>query len=252
MTTWVQRLLVANVIMFFLSMTVPGVMQVLALVPALIPRRPWTVLTYMFLHAGLAHIAFNMLALYFFGPRLEARLGSSRFLALYLISGLVAAAASAIMTPYAAVVGASGAVYGVMLGFARYWPTDPVHIWGVLPVPARWLVIGMTVLSFWGGFGGGGGRVAHFAHLGGFLGGFLYLAWVDRRSAAAQFRKKAAPPSGPSRSTPDEIARWSRIRLDDLHPVNREEAERLLQKAMLGGTSLTPDERAFLNRMSAG
>jgi membrane associated rhomboid family serine protease len=75
--------------MFLLSNALPSVLPTLVLVPALIPVRPWTLVTYMFLHAGLWHLAFNMLALYFFGPRVEARLGGQHFLALYGVSGLV-------------------------------------------------------------------------------------------------------------------------------------------------------------------
>lgn len=250
MTPWVQRLLIANVVMFFLSGVVPGLVRALILVPAAMLVRPWTVVTYMFLHGGLMHLLFNMLALYFFGPRLEARLGSRRFLQLYFVSGFVAALAS-LLTPFAAIVGASGAIFGVMLGYARYWPREPVYIYGVLPVPARWLVIGMTVLSLWGGFGGGRSGIAHFAHLGGFIGGLLYLWWMDRHSPAAKFKAQAAPPA-PGRVSALDLARWAAIRLEALHPVNRDEAQRLLQKIAAGAAELTADERAFLDRVSRG
>ena len=154
MTSWVQRLIVLNVGMFLLSIALPAVPQALVLVPALIPMRPWTLVTYMFLHAGPWHLAFNMLALYFFGPRVEARLGGQHFLALYGVSGLVGALASLAFQPHAAIVGASGAVFGVMLGYARYWPRALMYIWGVVPIQARWFVVGMTALSLFGGFGG--------------------------------------------------------------------------------------------------
>jgi rhomboid family protein len=247
-TPWVQRLIAANVGMFLLTNAVPGVAQALVLIPALIPQRPWTVVTYMFLHAGLWHLVFNMIALYFFGPRVEARLGGQQFLTLYGLSGLVGALASLIFTPHAGIVGASGAIFGVMLGYARYWPTALIYIWGVVPIQARWFVIGMTALSLFGGFGGLEAGVAHFAHLGGFLGGFLYLNWVDRRSPAARFRARVAPPAAIDPSAPEQ---WAKIRLEDLHPVNREEVERLLRKSAAGGiASLTPDERAVLDRFS--
>jgi membrane associated rhomboid family serine protease len=249
-TPWVQRLIVINVGMFLLSSVAPAVPQALVLVPALIPGRPWTVVTYMFLHAGVWHLGFNMLALYFFGPRVEARLGGRQFLSLYGISGLVGALASLAFTPRAAIVGASGAIFGVMLGYARYWPRALIYIWGVVPIQARWFVIGMTALSLFGGFGGVQAGVAHFAHLGGFLGGFAYLQWVDRRSKAARFRTGGAVfPVQPLDAAASE--QWANIRLDELHPVNREEVERLLKKsAAEGAASLTADERAVLNRFS--
>ena len=244
MTPWVKRLIAMNVGMYLLSGAVPAVPQALVLIPALILTRPWTVVTYMFLHAGVWHLAFNMLALYFFGPRVEARLGGRHFLSLYGISGLVGALASLAFTPHAAIVGASGAIFGVMLGYARYWPTALIYIWGVVPIQARWFVIAMTALSLFGrGLQPG---VAHFAHLGGFLGGFLYLTWVDRRSPAARFRMRVAEPVEPGDS-----AQWANIRLDELHPVNREEVARLLKKSATDGiASLSQDERAVLNRFS--
>jgi hypothetical protein len=109
-------------------------------------------------------------------------------------------------------------------------------------------VIGMTALSLFGGFGGMQAGVAHFAHLGGFLGGFGYLSWLERRSPAARFRAKLAETPGP-RDPSSESAQWARIRLEDLHPVNREEVERLLKKSA-AGASLTPEERAALNRFT--
>lgn len=250
MTPWVRTLLTANIVMFFATATFPGLFRALVLFPPLVIIRPWTVVTYMFLHAGLGHLFFNMLGLFFFGSRLEDRLGGRHFLTLYLVSGLVGAVASLIFTPRAAVVGASGAIFGVMLGYARYWPRDLVLIWGIFPVQARWLVVGMTVLSLGQGFGGAGGNVAHFAHLGGFLGGLLYLVWLERRSPARQFRVQASAQTRGGSGA--DLERWKSIRPDGLHPLNREELERLQQKIAAGeASSLTPDERAFLNRLAA-
>jgi membrane associated rhomboid family serine protease len=248
MTPWVRNLLLGNVVMFFLSQSLPGV-EALMLVPALIPVRPWTAVTYMFLHDGLSHLLFNMLGLYFFGSRLEARLGGRRFLFLYFISGLTAALVSIIFTPTAHIVGASGAIFGIMLGYAKYWPRDLVYIWGVFPVQARWLVAGMTVLELLGSRNPSSG-IAHFAHLGGFVGGLLYLWWADRRSPATRFRAKATPPARPGGSA--DLERWKTIRPDGLHPVNRQELERLQQVIAAGDAALlTPDERAFLDRLSS-
>ncbi len=250
MTPWVSRLISANAVMFLVSASAPVVQLRLSLVPVLVPQAPWTPVTYMFLHAGIGHLFFNMLALFFFGPRLEARLGSRNFLTLYLVSGLVAALLSAVFTPMARIVGASGAVYGVLLGFARYWPRDVIYIWGVLPIEARVLVGLMTALSLWGGVSGSGSGVAHFAHLGGFLGGYLYLKLMERRSGAARFRAKAQPTAVTSPGGAD-VARWRRIDRATIHPLNRDEVDRLLDKiSAMGIASLTPDERAFLDRFS--
>ena len=88
MTQWVRTLIIANVVVFFVQATVPGITGALAFVPMLALYRPWTILTYMFLHGGFQHILFNMLALYFFGPDVETRLGSKRFITLYTLSGI--------------------------------------------------------------------------------------------------------------------------------------------------------------------
>lgn len=246
MTPWVTRLLLANGAMFLLA-GFPGVSGALVLVPGLVLIRPWTVVTYMFLHADLMHLLFNMLGLYFFGPRLESRLGSRRFLTLYLVSGIAGALLS-VFTPRAAIVGASGALFGVYYGYAHFWPRDRILIWAVIPVEARVLVIIMTVLALYGGVAGGGG-VAHFAHLGGFLGGFLYLRLSERYSAAARFRARTEPTGKASAS---DFARWRGINPDTMHPVNRGEYERVMQKiADQGVAALTPAERAFLDRFSA-
>jgi membrane associated rhomboid family serine protease len=244
----VTFLIIANTAMLLLEGTLPGVVRAFVLVPALIPYRPWTVVTYLFLHAGFGHLFFNMLALYFFGPRLEARIGGGHFIGLYLTSGIVGALLS-LVTPLAQIVGASGAVFGVMLGFAQYWPRDSIYIWGLVRIEARWLVILMTVMALFGGFTGQQG-IANFAHLGGFAGGFLYLRWMELRSPAKRFR--AAATRAP-RGSESDLARWRKVRPDGLHPVNREEYERVMAKVELAGAaSLTPDERAFLDRFSAG
>ena len=251
MTPWVTRLIMANVAMFFLTRLAPQAAYQFAFVPALALWRPWTIVTYMFLHAGLGHLFFNMLALYFLGPRLEQHLGARSFLWLYLLSGLMGGVLS-IVTPFVAIVGASGAVYGVMLGFAYYWPRAVLHIWGVLPVEARWLVVALTGLSLWMGISGGG-NIAHFAHLGGFLGSFLYLRWLEYKSPARQFKKKAAAgvrPKGTHAGT--DLQRWQAIQRDRLHEVNQSELDRTLDKISASGIeSLTPEERAFLDRFAA-
>jgi len=252
MTPWVLRLLLANAVMYFLTlMRVP--MNALVLVPNQVLSHPWTPITYMFLHANLMHIFFNMLVLFIFGPRVEMRLGSRQFLGLYFTSGLMGAALS-IFTPGVGIIGASGAVFGVQLAFAYYWPRERIYIWGVLPIEAWFLVLILTVMALGGAMGFGGGGIAHFAHLGGFLGGFLYLKWWEHRSPAARFRAKARPVAARRRGggSASDVRRWGEIKREDMHPVNREELDRVLDKISAKGiSSLTDDERAFLERFSA-
>lgn len=244
MTPVVRALLLANVAVFFLQSTLPGLANAFVFVPQLILTRPWTIVTYMFLHGGFTHILFNMIALFFFGPRVEARIGSRPFTTLYFLSGITGALLSFLLAPRAPIIGASAGVFGVMLAFAHFWPHERIYIWGVLPVPARILVIATTVLALWGGFGGGQSGVAHFAHLGGYVGAFAYLHWLDRRRKGFRRRVEAAPPEATRRAA----SGWKRIDMTRIHEVNREEVNRILDKISAQGVeSLTPQERIFLS-----
>src|SRR3989442_15968684 len=107
--------------MFFLEQGNPGLVQSLELVPALIPTHPWTVVTYMFLHAGGAHLLFNILGLYFFGPRVGLVIGGNRFLALYFNRGIAGGLASLLAATGDLVCGA-GAVLRLLYAYAHYWP----------------------------------------------------------------------------------------------------------------------------------
>jgi len=252
-TSWVLRLILANIIVFFLEKSSPQVLDLFVLVPAEGLTRPWTFVTYMFLHDpnGLAHILFNMLSLWFFGPRLEDRLGGRAFLGLYFSSGVMGALLSLLFTPHAAIIGASGAVFGVLLGYAWFWPRDQMMIWGVIPIEARYMVVLMTVLALWGGFSGGGG-IAHFAHLGGFLGGYFFLRLLQRSSPSQRFKRQSQPAARKLETTSGAMDRWKRISRDGLHEVNRDELDRILDKiSAMGIGSLTPGEREFLDRFSA-
>ncbi len=243
MTPIVRLLLVVTISAYLLQNQLPYVANRLVFFPPIVLEQPWSPITYMFLHGGWSHLFFNMLALFFFGPRVESRLDSKRFTVLYFVSGLSGAAISALFSPLSPIIGASAGVFGVMLAFAYYWPHEPVHIWGVIPVPARILVIATTALSLWSGFGNSRGGIAHFAHLGGYLGAYLYLRWISRKQDS--FRKKHdATPVKDSLN----IETLRKIDSSQLHPLNREELERILSKASLTGTaSLTVGERQFLS-----
>ena len=247
MTPWVKRILLANVAVFFVQLTVSGATTFLAFIPSM-PWRVWSFVTYMFAHSttSITHILFNMLVLYFFGPRVEERLGSNHFIRLYFASGIMGAILSIVFNQGGYIIGASGAVFGVQLAFAKYWPRERIYIWGILPVEAWLLVVVTTVLALWGGFVGGGGGVAHFAHLGGYLGSWLYLIWMERRSPARAWKTKLEKPARKV-----EIGNWQRIDTKSIHEVNRAEVDRILDKISAKGVeSLTPQERTFLSHFA--
>ncbi len=162
--------------------------------------RPWQLLTYMFLHAGVLHILFNMFALWMFGVEIEERWGTRHFVTYYFICG-VGGGVLQIVLPLLIhiisverggfggrfaplpVVGASGAVYGILLAFGMMFPNRLIYIpllFIPIGIPARMLVVIYAVISIVGGMGGSGG-VAHFAHLGGMLVGYLYIKWQQRQ-----------------------------------------------------------------------
>ena len=243
MTPAVRLLLTANVAAFVLQNAYPQVQYFGVFSPRFILLQPWTLITYMFLHGSFTHILFNMLGLWFFGPRVEDRMGTRRFTTMYFLSGMTGALLSFILSPGASLVGASAGVFGVMLCFARYWPDHPIHIWGIIPVPARILVIITTVGAIWSGFGGRGGNIAHFAHLGGYAGAYLYMRWLERGRHKWKQKVEAVPPAAVK-----AIDDWKQIDLAKIHSVNRDEVKRLLEKIAADGIgALTPQERLFLS-----
>ena len=251
MTKWVSTIIMANIAVFALQYLVPGVTDLLILTPAEALERPWTLFTYMFVHAGFWHIFWNMLLLYILGPRVETLLGGQRFATLYVLSGLGGALLSFLPMSYGhSILGASGAVYGVVTAYARVWPRDRIYIWGILPIQAWWIVAFVAGLSIAGGMGLVDPGTAHLAHLGGIFVGYFYMGWLARNSAAKRFQRQASVVIPVANDT-EALRRWNAIPVAQLHELNRGEVLRLLEKVRTQGTkSLSLDERATLDRFS--
>jgi membrane associated rhomboid family serine protease len=184
-----QWLLIANVAIFFLSSTGAVPVDAFALWP---PGQfdsgfaPWQLVTYSFLHASLGHIFFNMLALYMFGGEIE-RLFGTRWYTLYYFACVVTAALThLVVTSWmgaapAPMVGASGGIYGLLLAFGIYFPHRRVLLlFPPIPLPARVFVFGFAALELFFGITQTAAGVAHFAHLGGMLGGWLMIQYRRR------------------------------------------------------------------------
>jgi len=168
-------------------------------------------------------------------------MGGNRFLTLYFISGIVGALFSIVLG--VPVIGASGAVMGVSLAFAKFWPRQQVLIWGVLPIEARWLVLIYAAIDILGFAGYGTRGIANLAHLGGFAGALLYLLYLERRQGARRFKAVATPKVSDS-----VLGGWQKVDRNSIHAVNREEVDRILDKINATGiASLTPQERQFLS-----
>ncbi len=147
----------------------------------------WQFVTYMFLHSGFTHLFFNMFALWMFGRTLEYELGSRRFLVYYMVCGIGAALLQMAVAGlageyYFTMVGASGAVMGLLLAFGVIHPNERIFIFPLpFPIKAKWFVVGYAVVELFQGWGGFNSGVAHFAHVGGMLWGLLLLLWWRKR-----------------------------------------------------------------------
>jgi len=153
--------------------------QLLGIVPLLVWQKGflWQLVTYMFVHGGLFHILFNMFALWMFGSDLERLWGARRFLSFYFFCGIGAGLLTLIVTPHAAIptVGASGAIYGILLAYAIYFPHRRILFYFLIPVPVRIFVIIIGLIAFVNSLASPGSGIAHVAHLGGMVFGWLYL-----------------------------------------------------------------------------
>lgn len=265
LTPWVKRLLIANSVVF-LVMWILGarsafVVEWFAFFPSSeFLTRPWGALTYMFLHGDVWHVLINMLILFFFGPPLESRWGSGEFLKYYILCGLGGVALSFVFAPGTPIIGASAAIYGLMLAFAWYWPDSPIYFWGIFPIKAKYLVGFFFLLAFVSAFGGAGGGVAHFAHLGGLVAGLVYLKWgtdlgarLDRIREAARVERFAVVPGDDSEEEGEERSksRKPRRRSSKDEEELLDEVDRILDKISAAGIgSLTAEERRILDEVS--
>jgi membrane associated rhomboid family serine protease len=212
--------------------------------------QPWQPLTYMFLHGSFTHLFFNMFALWIFGAEIENYWGTKQFNIYYFICGIGAAAINLLATigdPYPT-VGASGAIYGVLLAFGMMFPDRYIFLYFLFPVKAKYFVAGYAFIEFVSGLGsqsmGSGSNIAHFAHLGGMLIGFIYIM-IRRNGWAAgnwlgnllESRRKKQGPVLHRRTENEEP------------PVSEEEIDAILDKiSSRGYESLTPEEKRKLLR----
>ena len=186
-TPAVKWLIWANVAAFVLSNVFPILVLYFGLIPEAVVEKGWLwqTVTYMFLHDGILHILFNMLGIWMFGVELERKWGTRFFVRYYAVTGVGAAITTIIvgllpfettaLTYGAVTIGASGALYGLLLAFALYYPDRPILMFMLFPVPAKYFVIIIGAISFLSSTGGGAPKIAHAAHLGGLIFGYLYL-----------------------------------------------------------------------------
>jgi membrane associated rhomboid family serine protease len=189
-TPAVKWIIGTNVAVFLVTLAFPELVEYFGLIPKAVIERQWIwqPVTYMFLHdpRSIFHILFNMLGIWMFGVELERRWGTPLFVKYYAVTGVGAAITTVLvgLLPFdataaayaSATIGASGALYGLLLAYAMYYPDRPILMFMLFPVPAKYFVIIIGAISFLSAASAGGPRVAHTAHLGGMLFGYLYLS----------------------------------------------------------------------------
>ena len=193
----IKRLLIANVGIFlleyFLRLIVPGsilveLLRVCALVPADVVTKlfVWQLVTYMFLHAGISHILWNMLALWMFGTELERLWGTRRFLQFYFFCGIGAGVCVVLLNymfgdPRIPTVGSSGAIYGLLL-----WPDRQILFSFLIPIKVKYFVMIIGAIAFLNSFNAGS-TVSDVAHLGGMLFGYIFLKIPRKGRSSVNF-----------------------------------------------------------------
>ena len=180
----VKWIIIANIVAFVATLIYQPLIAYFGLIPEMVVEHQWIwqLATYMFLHGGPVHILFNMLGIWMFGVELERLWGTKFFVRFYAVTGLGAGLTvilvgllpfDATAATYTAVtIGASGALYGLLMAFAIYYPDRPILMFLIFPVPAKYFVMIVGALAFISGPGSG---VSEGAHLGGLLFGYLYL-----------------------------------------------------------------------------
>jgi membrane associated rhomboid family serine protease len=280
MTRAVQWLLGLNIGVYFLQLTLFGqdaTYSTLALDPARFPGEWWTVVTYMFVHGWLAHLAFNMFTLWMFGPRLEHLWGTRSFVQFYMWCGLGGAFAHLLFAQHTSVVGASGAISGVLVAYALRWPDEEVYVFGVIPMKSRWLIaamIGMNIIFALSPSSG----IDWTAHVGGMAFGWIFLklsslgglsrvrGWVSALPEESEDMPRAVPRNramrDQTRGVDEVVSRSNAVVLREskaLQHVPRQESpkehaakvNRVLDKiSQHGMNSLTKEERKLLEEMS--
>ncbi|MBR1792161.1 MAG: rhomboid family intramembrane serine protease [Bacteroidales bacterium] len=186
----VKNIIIINVIVFLFTLVLERyggmdgriIVNMLSLWPAGDYFRIWQPITYMFLHASFDHLFFNMFALWMFGYILENYWGTKRFLLYYFVCGIGAALVNLLVVHgLHPTVGASGAVYGILLAFGMMFPEERIYIYFLMPIKAKWFVIIYAAIELFEGIMMSHDGIAHFAHLGGMIFGLLLILYWRKK-----------------------------------------------------------------------
>jgi len=250
----IKNILLANVVVFILVFLNDNLARIiyhqfaLSAEGVLGEYKIWQLFTYMFLHdnSSFWHIFFNMFILWMFGSELEYSWGSKEFLKYYFITGIGGGIFNLILSG-APTVGASAAVYGVMVAYALAYPDRLVYIYFLFPVKVKYLMGFLAILAFFSTLGSGGDRIAHAAHLGGIVVGFVYLKYWTLHFKVKGFLQNTFSSSGGSSSN----LKYSSGSKDNKTEFYRKKIDELLDKInKVGYLNLSEEEKKLLDEGS--
>ena len=183
LTPGVKYLLFTCVGVFLLQAFAPRqILVFFGLIPVLVWKKyfVWQLVTYIFLHGGLFHLIFNLFALWMFGGQLERQWGTKNFIKYFFVTGIGAGICSAVVSPdqLNPVIGASGAIYGILLAYGLIFPNQMIYVWFLFSIRARYFVIIFGAIELYASVTGAGGGIAHVAHLGGMFFGYAYINYA--------------------------------------------------------------------------
>ncbi|SVA44538.1 uncharacterized protein METZ01_LOCUS97392 [marine metagenome] len=228
----------------FVLQTISGtenlLFQLFGLVPKLVwsQQMIWQPFTYLFFHGGVWHVLINMFVLWMFGSELERLWGKNHFLKYYFVTGVGSGIVTMLfgLNSTVAVVGASGAVYGVLLAYGLTYPNRTIYLYGIIPIKSIWFVIGIGIIAFFSSFDNGS-QISHLTHLSGMAIGYCMLKrsirWKDlwfrirKKTVEFQIQQKERKTSNRQRIERDLDQILDKIHRDGLENLTPEEQDRL-------------------------
>ncbi len=237
-------ILISGILLVAQQFAGPWLIAYLGLIPSQVTHHFWfwQLATSLFLHGGIFHWLFNMFILWMFGAELERRWGRAEFVKYFFITGVGASLCVILLSPHSMVptIGASGAVFGLIVAFAMLYPDSVMYLYFVIPLKAWQAAILFAFIELFAGLEGGGTGISRFAHLGGMVTGYLFLRFYGGTSIKVKAWFRSLRPAFSTRS-PVELHEVT----DDLV----ERVDRILDKVLKQGVeSLTPEEKRIMDR----
>ena len=244
----VKLLLIINVVVFIL-MELSGQKSLLFRTFGLVPIQVWSnfkiwqLFTYLFIHGGIFHIFFNMFVLWMFGKDLESQWGKMEFLLFYFVCGIGAGLITVLFSldSIVPIVGASGAIYGLLLAYGFTYPNQMVYLYGLVPIKVKYMVLGLGVIAFFASMSSSQSNVSHITHLSGMIIGLIFIYfninWKVIKLWYVRMRLKG-------------IIRRP-VKKDDEESQMKKQVDKILEKLNDSGwDSLTEQEEKYLTQAS--